>query len=152
MRRTHTSRSRPTRTCRTTVEPLECRVLFAAGSVDPTFSGDGIARFDHLAADNDGDVVVQSDGKVVVVGTTDFAGSEQEDFLVVRFNADGSLDTTFGGGDGFVVTDFSGTRDSATGVEILGDGSILVVGASDDPDNFDAPNWALARYIPTGAL
>ena len=143
------SRPRPGRPTRPDVQPLERRVLFAAGDPDATFSGDGIASFDYKAHDFTGDVAVQADGKVVVAGVTDELNALNEDFLVVRFNADGSLDTSFGGGDGFVVTDF-GRRDGATAVEILPDGRILVAGGSENGSAFEY-RYALARYTAGGA-
>lgn len=140
---------RPDRPTLPAVHPLEGRVLFAAGDLDPSFSGDGLATFDYRSNDHSGDVTVQADGKVVVVGGTTDINSPAEDFLVVRFNADGSPDTSFGGGDGYIVTDF-GRRDAATAVEILPDGSILVAGSSEDTNAFEY-HYALARYTPSGA-
>ena len=149
MRRS-SSRPRPGLPVRSAVQSLERRVLFAAGDLDPTFSGDGIATFDYKAHDHAGDVAVQADGKVVVAGVTDGLNAVGEDFLVVRFNADGSLDTSFGGGDGFVVTDF-GRRDGASAVEVLPDGRILVAGGSEESGTGDY-RFALARYTAGGAL
>ena len=47
-------------------------------------------------------VFTQPDGKILVAGTAD------EDFAVWRFNHDGSLDRSFGGGDGATAVGFGG--------------------------------------------
>jgi hypothetical protein len=60
--------------------------------------------------------------------------------LLVRYNADGSLDTGFGG-TGFVITDF-GSDDLAVGVALQSNGTIVVVG-------FSGSDFAVARYEGT---
>ena len=108
------------------------------GTLDTSFADDGTAEF-NLAPDSFGNAIgIEPGGKIVV------AGGSGDDLLVVRFERDGDLDTTFGGG-GFVTTDFGGT-DVALGLGILSDGRIAVGGASDDTD------YVIARYLPTGAL
>ena len=53
-------------------------------------------------------VALQSDGKIVVAGfCTGIDGAD--DMLVARFNANGTLDTSFGGGSGYVRLDVDGT-------------------------------------------
>src|SRR5687768_14654213 len=93
---------------RATLESLERRVLMAAGDPDPTFGQAGVAagNFGGTAAVFK-DVAVLSDGKILAVGArSNGQGGAASDFLVARYNADGSADTSFGGGDGFVLTDF----------------------------------------------
>ena len=108
------------------------------GTVDTSFADDGTAEF-NLAPDSFGNAIgIEPGGKIVV------AGGSGDDLLVVRFERDGDLDTTFGTG-GFVTTDFGGT-DVALGLGILSDGRIAVGGAS------DATDYAIARYLPTGQL
>ena len=73
-------------------------------------------------------VALQSDGKIVVVGGT--SGQIQaRDFALVRYNTDGSLDTSFSG-DGKQRTDIE-DFDAATGVAVQGDGKIVAVGHAD---------------------
>lgn len=112
------------------------------GSLDLTFDGDGIAIPSSGPSTNlhPDSVALQSDGKIVVAGT---------EFGVVRFNTNGSLDTTFGGGDGHVSTSI-GTGNSATkSVRIQNDGKI-VVGGSATVNNRGV--FAIARYNPNGTL
>src|SRR6478672_2655133 len=74
---------------------------------DPTFDGpggNGNGKFSLPITpgnlnDSANDVVIQADGKMVVVGSTDTVagGSTGEDFALARFNPDGTLDSGFGG-------------------------------------------------------
>ena len=78
---------------RRALETLESRLLMAAGSLDPTFGGDGRIVRD---AGTGGAVVVQADGKVITAGEIDSPGGGGFDFFLARYNADGSPDATFG--------------------------------------------------------
>lgn len=135
---------------RSAVEGLERRVLFAAGDPDPTFGGDGVATFDLNVHDWANGVAVQADGKVLAVGRTTRA-DEESDFLVVRFNADGTPDAGFGAG-GAVRTDIAGLGDFASAVELLPDGRFIVVGLARTGSAPAQFRWAVARYRPDGSL
>src|SRR2546430_11761583 len=81
----------------------------APGDLDPTFSGDGRQVSDFGAGPSAAsDAARQGDGKIVAVGAAD------RNFLVARYNLDGSLDTSFSG-DGRDQTNFMGF-DGATNV------------------------------------
>ncbi|MFD3942545.1 calcium-binding protein [Streptomyces sp. NPDC058579] len=123
----------------------------APGDLDPTFSGDGKVISDLAAVENNRDVVIQPDGKIVTLSTGfDFDGPN--DFYVIRHNPDGTLDTTFGGGDGIVSTDFGGfTNDEAHALTLAGPDKIVAVGRSDTPDT-GRPQLAAARYNADGSL
>ncbi len=132
------------------VEVLEPRRLLSAGDLDPTFGVGGKVITDLPGPGQDvvadGAVAVQSDGKIVVAGTT---GSTlllpaDSDVAIVRYNVDGSLDASFGDG-GRVTTDFGSFDELVGDLAILPDGKILVAGASDG-------DFALLRYNPTGSL
>ena len=123
------------------------------GSLDTTFSGDGIQTTAiGLFSSEAWDVVVQSDGKIVVVGHTqepDFPRSRR--FAVVRYNTDGSLDTTFSG-DGIQTTRIDqippdltepfSPFDQAYSVVLQSDGKIVVAGTSYEYE----PDFAVVRY------
>jgi uncharacterized delta-60 repeat protein len=116
--------------------------MAAAGDLDPTFSGDGKQTTDFGAGPSAAEAVVrQADGKIIVVGGAD------GNFLVARYNLDGSLDPSFSG-DGRVQTNFTGL-DGATDVA-LRDNKIVVVGFS--TDNNGTGHFALARYNLNGSL
>ena len=120
------------------------------GSLDPTFGNGGIAlaQPDFLG----GGLTLQSDGKIVVVGNTDLAGGG-ENFVVTRFNPNGSLDSTFGSG-GVVTTAFPGATATEIASAVLQqpDGRILVGGTAQAPGRTSPTLGALARYNPNGSL
>ena len=116
------------------------------GDLDTTFSSDGIHAFDLGSSDQDHlrGMKLQPNGKIVVVGNND-----SEDWAVARLNTDGSMDTTFGGGDGITITDFGGTTDRAQDLVIESDGKIVVGGFTDAGSDYD---FAIARYTTSGDL
>ncbi len=111
----------------------------STGYLDRTFSDDGKV-LTNVAGDDTGEAVaVQADHKIGVAGTA-HGGT---DIALVRYNADGTLDPTFGG-DGIVITDVSGD-DAAFATAIQDDGRIVVGGFTDD-----GVSAALFRYDPDG--
>lgn len=134
--------------CTTLLLAVIATTVFAlsAGSLDPTFSGNGYDVLDFGdTGDVARDVVRQSDGKLVVVGSA-FNGAN-DDFALTRYNADGTLDTDFGT-LGKTLTDFGSSADIAYGVALQADGKIVVVGSTDLGGDL---NFAVARYT-TGGL
>jgi uncharacterized delta-60 repeat protein len=115
----------------------------------PSFAtGDGmISPAFSLSIDTIYSMTVQSDGKILAVGSSYESGTY--DFAIARFNADGSIDTGFGGGDGLVSTSFGLFDDIARSVSVLADGSILVVGSTYTGTSQDV---ALAKYNSDGTL
>src|SRR5207245_524704 len=101
-------------------------------------------------------VVLQADGKIVAAGTA-FQSDLSSDFALARYNADGTLDNSFGGdGDGKVTTDFpvSSIPSDDVGHQVViqqADGKIVVAGVSRD-NIFGAGAVALARYNTDGSL
>ena len=93
-------------------------------------------------------MALQSDGKIVAVGCLDSA-SQSGNFLVVRFNANGTLDTSFGT-NGVVTEDLDAFNDSFNSVVVQSDGKILAGGTSSDPNNSSSGRFALARYNANG--
>jgi uncharacterized delta-60 repeat protein len=119
------------------------------GSLDTSFSGDGLAEGPPLSAINTtSGAAIQADGKIVISGSTG-PNSGSLDFLLARFNANGSLDTGFGNG-GKVVTDFLGLSDTGRTVLVLLDGKLLLAGTAEVSQN--NLNFALARYNSDGGL
>jgi len=115
------------------------------GSLDTGFDGDGKVVTDFAGGNDYGKaVVLQADGKIVVAGGT--AGATDE-FALVRYNPDGSLDTGFDG-DGRVVTDFAGGNDYGNAVALQADGKIVVAGYTEGA----TLDFAVARYNPDGSL
>jgi uncharacterized delta-60 repeat protein len=116
------------------------------GNLDSTFDGDGRVLTDFGASDAASDVAIQADGRIVVAGTSSSGG--QAGFELVRYNPDGSLDSTFDG-DGRSVTDF-GALAGANGLAIQADGRIVAAGTSGAGAN--PQDFALARYNTDGSL
>jgi uncharacterized delta-60 repeat protein len=72
--------------------------------------------------------------------------------LVVRFNTDGSLDTSFGT-NGAVVTDYSGQDESAFAIAVQTDGKIVVAGGLFDiTPSQNILGFKVVRYMPNGTL
>lgn len=133
-----------------TFTSLTC--LAADGDLDPSFGGDGIIMT-ALAGRSEGfAMVIQPDQKIIVVGRASQNGSEN-DVLICRFLTNGSLDTSFGGGDGIVTTDLGTTGDRGSHVILQPDGQILVSGArASIANNIVTSDWALLRYQSNGTL
>lgn len=110
-------------------------LLAAPGDIDTTFGVIGGYTVTDLAGaqvdERPNDVAIQPDGKIVVVGYRDGAIDFTSDHLVTRFNADGSLDTTFSG-DGYFTLTGVGQYGSAQAVAIQSDGKIVVAGGAGD--------------------
>jgi len=92
------------------------------------------------------DVAVQRDGKIVVVGSTDIFGTQ--DILVMRFNADGSLDPSFNFGGVFILRR-DGTEEHGRAVAIQSNSQIVVVG---DTDTFGTKDVFVLRLNQDGSV
>jgi uncharacterized delta-60 repeat protein len=103
------------------------------GSLDATFGSGGVVT--RHFADNEimGAMALQSDGKLLVSGTLNYSTTPTA--FLARFNADGSLDSSFGTG-GSVTSAFGGG-----GIVVQTDGRIIAVG-----------NGAVLRYDANGTL
>jgi len=121
--------------------------LNANGTLDTTFSGDGITAFDGAANNDDigNAVALQADGKIIVVGQS--SNGVDNDVLVLRYDTNGALDSTFGV-DG-VSTYNSGREDIGRAVAVQADNSIIVVGVSSNGTDNDL---LMIRYNANGTL
>lgn len=119
------------------------------GTFDNTFNGTGKVILRLGAAAQISAVAIQSDGKIVVAGALITERIDEQpfyDFIVLRFNTNGTPDNTFSG-DGRMTTDF-GANDLANDVKIQQDGKILAVGTS--AEHPFSTFFALARYNSNG--
>ena len=116
------------------------------GSLDTTFSGDGKLTTDIATGTDQGQsVTLQTDGKILVAGRSINSTTNNNDFALVRYNTNGSLDTTFSG-DGKLTTDIvTGSIDWGASVTLQSDGKILIAGTSGN-------DFALVRYKNNGSL
>ena len=102
------------------------------GGVTTPFPGHILARAFAVA--------LQTNGDIVAVGQTALTDTGPSSFALVRYNPDGSVDTTFGN-SGFVSTPFGRSVAFANTVLIQIDGKIIAVG------NSNSGTTTLARYL-----
>ncbi|MBC7626960.1 T9SS type A sorting domain-containing protein [Ferruginibacter sp.] len=114
----------------------------ADGTDDNTFNG-GQPVVSNLNGEYETSAAIQNDGKIVLGGY--YQNGNNEDFTITRYNTDGSLDNTFGGGS--VVTAASRANDRIAKLLISGN-SLYAAGFGQFPGNFGV----VARYLlgPTG--
>ncbi len=117
------------------------------GLLDTSFGGTGIVTtaIGPFALAEAYAVALQSDGKIIVAGNS--RSATNDDFTLVRYNANGTLDTTFNG-IGKVVTPVGINDDGAYGVAVQSDGAIVAAGYAYDP----TISLATVRYNPDGTL
>ncbi len=128
-----------------------------SGALDLTFGTSGVVLTNLLSSINPAtfneanSLLIQPNGKLVVVGQTD-SESSTASFAVLRYNSNGSLDTTFDA-DGVatldISTNYTGT-DVALSVVLQTDGKLVVAGNTFVP--YPADFFALARYNSNGSL
>ncbi|MEW6130018.1 MAG: hypothetical protein AB1757_23485 [Acidobacteriota bacterium] len=134
----------------------------ADGSLDTSFGTNGKTATDFSYINAAARAFrLQADEKIIVSGAVgsnpvlwqDFYQPDDPsmDFALARFNADGSLDTTFGN-SGLVVTDFFGNVDGAFAADILPSGKIVAAGTALRNSDRDSADFALIRYNPDGSL
>lgn len=121
------------------------------GTLDSSFGDNGQAFTDiSPALDEAAAMVIQRDGKIVLGGFTDSADTKL-DFALVRYNTDGSLDSTFGT-NGLVTTNFVrfgvDGNDSIAALAIQEDNKIVAAGTTANPSS----DFAVARYNEDGTL
>jgi uncharacterized delta-60 repeat protein len=90
-------------------------------------------------------VLVQSDGKIVA------AGEGLHDFVLARYNSDGTLDSSFGTGGKVETLFVANQADSAFALAIQPDGKIVAVGDT-GVSSFSGTVFAVARYNTNGTL
>ena len=121
--------------------------VFAQPELDTTFNGTGIQTVSFGIGASGGDAVVQSDNKIVMVGSCQPSTYQQ---CVARYNEDGSLDATFAQ-QGFLVNFGIG---SGVRVALQNDGKIIAGGSTRVDGGFPIyyNRVSLARYTPDGVL
>lgn len=122
------------------------------GKPDPSFGRGGATTTDFGLGGDDlaQGVAVQPDGKLVVVGNAAARGDGSYVWAIARYDADGTLDQSFGTG-GRILNDFGGlTYDFANAVALEPDGKIVVAGTAGSAEG--TQYLALARYDPDGSL
>lgn len=122
-------------------EDFKLARLNTNGLVDSSFGKDGKARTRFFRVNELTNLALQSDGRIVAVGTT---YTEPGTLLALsRYNPDGSPDSSFSQ-DGKLTTEFGGLSNHGYAVAIQADGKIVVAGNS-------VNLLAMARYFPDGS-
>ena len=91
------------------------------GTLDTSFGTGGLVTM-SIVSSGPGDIAFQSDGKII---TAELLETGPLDVALSRFNANGTLDTTFGSG-GVAVYPELDTEEPVAGVAVLGNGTIVV--------------------------
>jgi len=132
------------------LESLEVRSLLSgAGSLDPTFGSGGIAV---NSLPGGGSVAIQGDGKILTTASVSGGGSFSKNWgALIRFNAVGTLDTSFGSGGTAVARLSRSLGSSVNAVALQGDGKIVVAGSTDTGKTAGL-DFFLARFNSNGTL
>ncbi len=121
------------------------------GSLDSTFGTGGKVTTALGSYSQINTLAIQADGKIVAGGllaTSDLGGNHWI-VAIGRYNADGSLDATFGGG-GIVTTDAVDWRSEAKGIAVLPTGKLLITGYAGTITN--PTDFFLIQYNSDGSL
>jgi uncharacterized delta-60 repeat protein len=120
--------------------------LTSSGAVDTSFGSRGSVLTDFGGKDDVANAVaIQPDGKILAAGYAFVRGGY--DFGVARYNANGTLDSTFGY-RGQVTTDFHGYSDAAMALALQQDGKVVVGGHA----WVNGDDFGLVRYLSNGTL
>lgn len=115
------------------------------GVLDNTFGTGGLtisaANVDFVA----NDITVDSQDRIIVVGSAFLGGIVNNVFTAARFNADGTADTTFGA-NGRIAVSFDNGDGGLNAVTIDSEGKILAAGRFDPPDANVDSQFALIRF------
>ncbi|MEP7318946.1 MAG: T9SS type A sorting domain-containing protein [Panacibacter sp.] len=118
----------------------------ANGSHDNTFSGNGNATTAIETSSNDygTSLAIQADGKILLGGYYNSSNGDLNNFALVRYNSNGTIDGSFGNG-GKKLTDFGSVEDSAFSCALQPDGQLVMAGSSNG-------NFAVARFLTAASV
>ncbi len=121
--------------------------LTSTGSLDPSFGSGGVAGVALGRRVAALELLRQADGKLVVVARS--TGSGQRRLVIVRLNADGGVDRTFGAG-GVASTPVGTSCAGCTPGALTPDGEIILTGEA--PGTAGSPGWIVTRLTGAGAI
>jgi len=119
------------------------------GSLDSTFGTNGVVNIAFLGGSRVNQIALQPDGKVLMVGFTGTTSVYQQ--YVARFNANGTLDSSFGSG-GIVSITFPDRLTNGLSVAIQQDGKIVTGGQASTTASGQESFYLLARLNKDGSL
>ena len=118
------------------------------GSLDDTFGTNGVVKYDGIGSDIAYKAALQSDGKIIITGSStaaNYPNTAYNDVLILRYNSDGTLDSTFGKNG--VVT-YDNFYEDGRDIKIQPDGKIVIVGGISG----DINAVLVLRYTDAGTL
>jgi uncharacterized delta-60 repeat protein len=124
------------------------------GTLDATFGNGGKVITVANVRESAAGLLILPGGKIMISGSIDLPSSYDTSFALLRFNSDGSVDSTFGNG-GIVTTNVGSDDDQAYAIALQSDGKIVAAGRRGihfNPTEQRKGNVALARYNPDGSL
>lgn len=117
------------------------------GSIDSTFADNGIATANVGPVNDKGtSLALQNDGKILLAGN--YGWNFYNDPAVVRFNSDGTIDSTFGD-NGYSRFIISNQYDEFNDMALQSDGKIVVGGRTWQNNSY---NFLIARILPSGVI
>lgn len=100
--------------------------LNSNGTFDSTFSGNGLQSVMVDVNNNTlGKIAIQSDGKILQMDTFYDQTDGNEDMLVIRYNVDGELDSTFNDGSAGLQLDLNNLKDKAACISVFNNKLII---------------------------
>src|SRR3954467_2720477 len=123
------------------------------GSLDATFGNGGKVVTVATVRESANGLLILPDGKIMISGSIDLPTSHDTSFALLRFNSDGSVDSTFGNG-GIVTTNVGPDDDYAYAIARQSDGKHVAAGRRGiyfEPTEQIKGHVALARYNPDGS-
>jgi uncharacterized delta-60 repeat protein len=125
------------------------------GTLDTTFGiGGKVITVIASVRESGAGLLILPSGKIMICGSIELPSASNSSFALLRYNSDGSLDTTFGNG-GIVTTNVGPDDDQAYAIALQSDGKIVAAGRRGIqfyPTDQRKGNVGLARYNPDGTL
>ncbi len=118
------------------------------GSLDNSFGTNGVVTT-QISGNTGGSIssiAIQANGQIVAGGYATIGGNHE--FVLARYNTNGTLDTSFGT-NGIVTTEIGSSDSNIYSVAIQSNGQIVAGGDANPGGNFE---FALARYNTNGSL
>jgi uncharacterized delta-60 repeat protein len=123
------------------------------GTLDATFGNGGRVITVATVRESAAGLLILPDGKIMISGSISLPSEFNSSFALLRFNSDGSVDSTFGNG-GTVMTNIAEADDQAYAIALQANGKIVAAGRRGIqfyPSEQRKGNVALARYNPDGS-
>ena len=135
-----------------TINQIALSRYLANGNIDTSFGNNGtvLTPIGTYLENESNEVKVLNNGKILVAASNGILLSELDfDFAIVRYNSDGTLDSSFGT-NGVLLSDFNSVSNEARSLQIKSDNKFIVAGTINGDTVSVNPNFAIARYNENG--